>query len=543
MTGPQNATQVTDERGEAHFLALPPGTYNVAVKLSGFSDYQNQNVGVVVGGSTPLRATLAVSGVAQTVEVMAEGSPIIDPKGARPERYSPRTAESPSSRDPWVVLQPTVSSRRVTSAAPSRGSSRTTRPRVPAAREHLEHRRHRDYHMSALGSSPTYYDFDMFQEMQVTTGGADLTAATGGVALNFVLKSGTNTPHGSTRIYYENESMQANNLPADLAASLGGVTGKGNRMDEYKDYGFELGGPILRDRLWAWGAYGKTDVTLLTLANTPDQTILENLSFKASGQATDALRGSFTFFRGDKLKYGRGAGVTPHQTTWDRAVRLRFTRARGTSLSANPCPDRPVFVCQWRLCPHATGRARYAVLRHDTNTYRKLALPLRDDSPAVHAAPRATCSSVETKSSSDSVAARGRRFADDRPGHRHHHLPHRLSEHDGRSDGLEHTVSAQGIYTHAYVGDTISGIAFVNAASDGIVNSSSTSSRSGQYEPGDLLPISPASGENVVVWNSVRRVSRLVCASTKHQDGLRASYAYSRRNCLHQALLRASCRR
>ena len=29
--------------------------------------------------------------------------------------------------------------------------------------------------MSALGSSPTYYDFDMFQEMQVTTGGADVS--------------------------------------------------------------------------------------------------------------------------------------------------------------------------------------------------------------------------------------------------------------------------------------------------------------------------------------------------------------------------------
>ena len=48
-----------------------------------------------------------------------------------------------------------------------------------------------------------------------------VTAATGGVGLNFVLKGGSNTPHGSTRIYYENESMQANNMPDDLAATVG----------------------------------------------------------------------------------------------------------------------------------------------------------------------------------------------------------------------------------------------------------------------------------------------------------------------------------
>src|SRR5690606_27703160 len=73
------------------------------------------------------------------------------------------------------------------------------------------------------------------------------------------------TPRGSARIYYEDEGMQANNLPDALKSTLGGVTGKGNRITLYKDYGGELGGPIWRDRIWAWGAYGKTDVTLLTL--------------------------------------------------------------------------------------------------------------------------------------------------------------------------------------------------------------------------------------------------------------------------------------
>ncbi len=111
--------------------------------------------------------------------------------------------------------------------------------------------------MTALGSSPSYYDFDMFQEMQVTTGGADAQQSTPGVQLNFVLKSGTNTPHGSARIYYENKDLQATNLPADLVDTLGGVSGKGNRLTKYADYGGEIGGPILKDKWWGWGSLGR----------------------------------------------------------------------------------------------------------------------------------------------------------------------------------------------------------------------------------------------------------------------------------------------
>ncbi|MEX2661435.1 MAG: carboxypeptidase regulatory-like domain-containing protein [Vicinamibacterales bacterium] len=324
LTGPQNASAVTDTRGEANILNLAPGTYAVTAKLTGFGDYNNKNVPVVAGASVPLRITLSVGGVAQTIDVSAE-SPVIDPRKTTTTTnvtYD-ELQKIPSARDPWVVLQtvPGVIVDRVNIGGAESGQQSNYQAKGAAGGENtwnIDGIAITD--MSALGSSPTYYDFDMFQEMNVTTGGADLQNPTPGVALNFVLKSGSNTPHGSTRIYYEDEDMQANNLPDDLKASLGGKTGKGNRINLYKDYGFELGGPIWKDRLWAWGAYGKTDVTLLTLQNTPDQTILDNRSFKATGQLTDAIRGGFTFFRGDKLKYGRGAGATrPPETTWNQS--------------------------------------------------------------------------------------------------------------------------------------------------------------------------------------------------------------------------------
>src|SRR5687768_11347811 len=262
LTGPQKASAVTDEKGEAHFLSLAPGTYTITAKLTGFGDYTNSKVHVTGAAGSPLKISLAVGSLAQTIDVSSQ-SPLIDPrKTTTTTNVSYEELQQiPSARDPWVVLQtvPGVVVDRVNVGGAESGQQSNYQAKGASSGENtwnIDGIAITD--MAALGSSPTYYDFDMFEEMNVTTGGADLQNPTPGVALNFVLKSGTNTPHGSTRIYYEDEGMQSNNLPDDLKALLGGTTGKGNRIKEYKDYGFELGGPIFRDRLWAWGAYGKT---------------------------------------------------------------------------------------------------------------------------------------------------------------------------------------------------------------------------------------------------------------------------------------------
>ena len=323
LGGAANRTAVTDASGEARFLNLPPGSYTVAAKLSGFNDYSNTNVAVGSGTIVPLKVTMAVAGMAASVEVTAE-TPVIDPKRMTTTTNvtNEQLQEIPSARDPWVVLQtvPGIIVDRVNVGGAESGQQSGYQAKGSSGGDNtwnIDGIAITD--MAALGSSPTYYDFDMFQEMNVTTGGSDLTMATGGVGLNFVLKSGSNTPRGSGRVYFENEDMQATNIPDDLAASLGGKTGKGNRMDQYTDYGAEVGGPILKDRLWAWGAYGKTDVTVLTILGAADQTILDNRSLKLTAQATQNIRGSYTFFRGDKLKYGRGASATrPDETTWNQ---------------------------------------------------------------------------------------------------------------------------------------------------------------------------------------------------------------------------------
>ena len=167
----------------------------------------------------------------------------------------------PSSRDPWVVLQtvPGVIVDRVNVGGAESGQQSSYQAKGASGGDNtwnMDGIAITD--MAATGSTPTYYDFDMFQEMQVTTGGADVMSATPGVQLNMVLKSGSNTPHGSRASTSRTRDLQANNMPADLAATIGGDRRQGQPHAPVQDYGFELGGPIVKDRLWAWGAVGKT---------------------------------------------------------------------------------------------------------------------------------------------------------------------------------------------------------------------------------------------------------------------------------------------
>jgi hypothetical protein len=159
----------------------------------------------------------------------------------------------------------------------------------------------------------------MFQEMSVTTGGASATNPTAGAQLNMQFKSGSNALSGAAHVLGTTESWQSNNLPDELV-DLAGPTGKGNRMKELNDVGFDVGGPLVRDRWWAWGAFGRTDGTLFTLDGDDDRTLLENYAFKTTAQVNERIRPEFLYFRGNKTKNGRGASpLRAPETTWDQS--------------------------------------------------------------------------------------------------------------------------------------------------------------------------------------------------------------------------------
>src|SRR5215212_6971450 len=111
--------------------------------------------------------------------------------------------------------------------------------------------------MQATGTSDFYYDFDSFQEMQITTGGTDPRLRTPGVQINLVAKRGTNARAGSGRYFWTDKEFQSD---ATIPAEARNYLTSANSINNIDDYGLEAGGPIWKDHLWLWGAYSKNNI-------------------------------------------------------------------------------------------------------------------------------------------------------------------------------------------------------------------------------------------------------------------------------------------
>jgi hypothetical protein len=298
--------------GDFRFLNLDGGTYRLAVALAGFGT-QNRDVVVNAGVNVDLKFNLKVAAVEETITVSSE-TPVVDTKKTGQSTTMTREELSgiPNSRDPWAVLRtiPGVLVDRVNIAGSESGQQSQFIGKGAVQTDTL-------WTLDgvvindagAAGSSPTYFDYDAFDEINVSTGGSDVKVASGGLGLNFVTKRGTNAFHGSVGGYLAHDDFQWGNVPDELAGDtrLQG-SDKADHTQQISDYGAEFGGPIIKDKLWFFGSYGKQDIRIVRLNQTADKTILEDYTGKVNWQATQSDMISLLYFNGGKLKYGRFVG-------------------------------------------------------------------------------------------------------------------------------------------------------------------------------------------------------------------------------------------
>jgi hypothetical protein len=370
--------QATDVDGQFHFIGLSPGSYGLKAELQGFSTVDYPNVVVSVGRNTNVEVKLAAA-VEDVITVTAE-SPLLDERkiGSSTTVSQTELSKIPTARDPWALLQstPGVLTDRINVGGNESGQQAAfTGPGSMAAQATFALDGMVITDMTAAGASPGYYDFDSFEEMQITTGGSDTTVATPGVTLNMVTKRGTNEFRGSGRYYYTDDSLQS-----DLDFNQGelakpgpwnnnktqGSFKQGNRISKIEDWGFELGGPIVKDKLWLWGSYSKPKIDLLTVSDFFDKTTLEDYNAKLNWQVSQANALTGFVWNSDKVKLGRNAGPSrPQETTFDQS---KF----GPSPTAYKLEDTHIFSSNFyltgpllegeRRLPTRPRRRRQAVL-------------------------------------------------------------------------------------------------------------------------------------------------------------------------------------
>ncbi|MEW6364702.1 MAG: carboxypeptidase regulatory-like domain-containing protein [Acidobacteriota bacterium] len=331
-------TQTTGINGDFHFIRLDPGEYDLNCELDQFTRYEQKGIAVQVGGAVNLKIVMKPGPVTEIV-IVTEQQPILDTRktGVGQNVTQEILANVPTSRDPWVVLSMVsgiiVDRVNIAGAEGGQQSEFNSRGDVGGDNSMWNMDGVTITDMAAVGSSPTYYDFDAFEEIQVTTGGNDPSQATGGMGVNFVTKRGGDTPKGSARIYITSEGLQSNNVKDQNTAippapPNGETTLDGHKWNprftrpilfKSRDYGIEIGGPIIKEKAWYWGAVGVQDIQTIAVGGAPDNTQLENVSFKLNTQMTENDTFTFFYYRGDKIKRGRNAGATrPIETTWNQ---------------------------------------------------------------------------------------------------------------------------------------------------------------------------------------------------------------------------------
>jgi hypothetical protein len=323
LTGPsllQPQVAATSESGSFQFPRLNVGIYNVKFELPGFKIVIKEGIQVTVDFSANVSTQLSVSSVQETVTVTGE-SPIVDTKqtGTKQTFTLDQLQQIPSARDPWVILQQTAG---IAMDRENIGGNMSGQQSNYISRggNTFNNKWSLDgvdiTDMNATGASPTYYDFDAFQEMTISTGGVDVTQQTGGVGINLVTKSGSDRFHGSGRVYDTNKKFESQNI-SDAQRALGATSG--NPIQDVKDFGTEMGGPIKKGKAWIWGSYGKQDVKVgvlnffqstpacqaikLNAANTPIEDVNNCLNTDRTTIRTTNLKGEVQMFKGNKLSF------------------------------------------------------------------------------------------------------------------------------------------------------------------------------------------------------------------------------------------------
>jgi Carboxypeptidase regulatory-like domain/TonB-dependent Receptor Plug Domain len=305
-SGGMQQTFVTESDGAYRFLRLPPGRYRVSATLEGMSSI-NRDVDVSIGTNAdiPLRLSLSAS---ETVTVTA-ATPLLDTRemGTGEVVTREEIEQIPTARDPWVMLQqmPGVLVDRVNVGGNKSGSQSYF---VSKGVERHQTAWNIDgvnvTEMDETGTTTFYYDFGSLQEFQVVTSTADPSVRTPGVQVNMVTKHGTNDFSGSARTFWADEELQSEaSGPATLR--------EGNRVDNVTELGADLSGPLIRDRLWFYGAYAQNDIANITSTWLfPQRTELTNWTAKLNGQPLQNNNASAYYMFSEKTVNARGLSAT-----------------------------------------------------------------------------------------------------------------------------------------------------------------------------------------------------------------------------------------
>ena len=274
----QTATGVTrsavsDENGLFRLPLLPVGVYDVTADLSGFSSRKLPEITLTIGQTVTLRIQMAVSGVAETVNVSG-GTPVIET--SRTQVSSTITENSVQNLPvngrnfiDFALLTPGVTRDVRTGDISFAGQRGTLNSLVVDGADSNNTFFGQTVGRTGSGRAPYQFSQDAVKEFQVNSNSFSAEyGRAGGAVINVVTKSGTNNLSGSAFEFYRDKVLNANNAINEL-------NNRPKSPYHYNQFGGTLGGPIRPNRDFYFFNYDgqrntQPNLVFLNLpANTP----------------------------------------------------------------------------------------------------------------------------------------------------------------------------------------------------------------------------------------------------------------------------------
>ena len=262
------ATAVTDGDGAFRLFSLPSGTYEVVFALQGFKTLIRKDVIIQMSQTISLNVSLDQATLEESVTVVGQ-SPLIDVKSTVKGQTMTKEVfmSLPRSRnfDGLLSTVPGVQYDNKTGGLSVDGATGT---------ENMWYMDGSDVtsvHLGTLGQSAI---MELVEEVKVTASGynAEFGGSMGGV-VNVITRSGGNAFHGDLMTYYNDNSrimegkarqyLRWNPLDSNLMEYVNNddiYYNGGYTRDPDKRYEgiFNLGGYIVKDRLWFFGSFNPT---------------------------------------------------------------------------------------------------------------------------------------------------------------------------------------------------------------------------------------------------------------------------------------------
>ncbi len=233
---------VASTAGDFILPELPLGMYTVTVTKEGFAARKIGSVEIVVSRTTNLAVVLSLASQSAVVEVSGQAVSIETTTSAVSGVVGPKTVQDlpMNGRDfrQMLKLAPGVSP---TGGAANGARANGNNFQIDGADNNDAFQNSAAVNQGGVaGIAGTLLPVEAIDQFSVQTQGSSEVGRNGGAAVNMVIKSGTNSLHGSAYYFNRNEALASN---SPFAAD-----GSPNRKIRNNQYGFSVGGPIMRNK-------------------------------------------------------------------------------------------------------------------------------------------------------------------------------------------------------------------------------------------------------------------------------------------------------